>query len=535
MNIITFILSIILSLFSISVMSYVALATPIGPWIAPTLVFITLLCSRFIIRISSSNIAYAVSAGSVGGIMATACAFSFPTIYFLDPILFNEWMRSPLFFSGMLGGFSFLAGMFGFLVAEASEKTLLETQQLSFPIGHLIHKMIAAQNQIKKAYELMIGFCGALLFSFMQGGLFLHKALIPKVITIFYPCKFLIFSLPRVVVNMDIAPMIWAIGFVTGHVIAIPLAIGACANVFFVAPLQKIFFSYVTPMEFILAFCSGIVLYITVMSVIGMPQQIIAGVKKGMLNKSHKSTYLTSWFCTKSLTCVAVLTASLIAFLSYFKFPYYVQIYLIICSIITTYQIAAIAGRIGLALLGRFATFVMVPAMLMFNINYVQMVFIATFVEMSGGVAADLLFSRKLALLSDISRTTMRWYQLLGLIISSASIGIVFWFLINHFGLGSSELFAYRAQSRQLLIQAQQFDYIVVIIGAIFGLILQAAKLNPMLVLGGLLMPLDITLGLVAGGFIALTSSDKEEWYPLWSGVFAGNSLSMLLRAIFRI
>ncbi len=535
MNIITFILSIILSLFSISVMSYVALATPIGPWIAPTLVFIALLCSRFIVRISSPNIAYAVSAGSIGGIMATACAFSFPTIYFLDPALFNEWMRSPLFFSGMLGGFSFLAGMFGFFVAEASEKTLLETQRLSFPIGQLIHKMIAAQNQIKKAYELMMGFCGAALFSFLQGGLFLKKALIPKVIILLSASKFLIFSLPRVVINMDIAPMIWAIGFVTGHVIAIPLAVGACANIFFVAPVQKLFFSYVTPMEFTLAFCSGIVLYITAMSVIAMPQQIVAGIKKGMHNKSSKKTYLSSWFCAKRLTCIAIFSALLIAFLSYFKFPYYVQIYLIICSIITTYQIAAIAGRIGLALLGRFATFVMVPAMLMFNINYVHMVFIATFVEMSGGVAADLLFSRKLALLSDISRTTMRWYQLLGLVISSASIGIVFWFLINHFGLGSSELFAYRAQSRQLLIQAQQFDYMVVVVGALFGLVLQSAKLNPMLVLGGLLMPLDITLGLVAGGLLAMMSADKEEWYPLWSGVFAGNSLFMLLRAVFKI
>jgi hypothetical protein len=104
--------------------------------------------------------------------------------------------------------------------------------------------------------------------------------------------------------------------------------------------------------------------------------------------------------------------------------------------------------------------------------------------------------------------------------------------LINHFGLGSSELFAYRAQSRQLLIQAQHFDYMVLAIGALFGMVLQKIHLNPMLVLGGLLMPFDITFGLVAGGFLAMVASDKEEWYPFWSGVFASNSLCMLLRAI---
>src|SRR5438445_5194592 len=134
MNFIPLTISIALSLFSTTVMSYVALATPIGPWIAPTLVFIVLLVSKFIISISSRSMAYVVSAGSIGGIMATACAFSFPTIYFLDPALFNVWMSSPLFFSSMLGCFSFLAGAFGILVADVAEKTLIDTQNLSFPV-----------------------------------------------------------------------------------------------------------------------------------------------------------------------------------------------------------------------------------------------------------------------------------------------------------------------------------------------------------------------------------------------------------------
>ena len=552
MSIITIILSIILSFFSTSVMSYVALATPIGPWIAPTLVFIGLLLSKFFARMSTSGIAYAVSAGSIGGILATACAFSFPTIYFLDPVTFNTWMQSPLFFSGLLGCFSFLAGSFGLLVADYAEKTLIDTQNLSFPIGQLINKMIAAQNQIKKAYELMIGFCVSAFFLFLQGGIALSQAIVPKVITLVQPVQFLIFSLPRMVVNLDTAPMIWAIGFVTGHVIAIPLAAGAFANIFFLNPVQRSFFSYLSAMEFTLAFCSGIVLYITAMSVVTMPKQIIGGIKKWISSvrflrhaqdergkgffvpfvvslSNHTNTFLSP----QNIGVSCMLGVALIAFLSYFKFPWHVQVYLIVCSIITTYQIAAIAGRIGLALLGRFATFVMVPAMLMFNINYVHMVLIATFVEMSGGVAADVLFGRKLAQLSGISRATMRRYQLLGLLISSASIGIIFWLLINHFGLGSSELFAYRAQSRQLLIQAQQFNYTVVLIGALFGLLLQKLNLNPMLVLGGLLMPLDMTFGLVVGGLLAMVARDKEEWYPFWSGVFASNSIIMLLRAIF--
>src|SRR4030095_10886043 len=374
MRIIIIVVSIILSLFSTSVMSYVALATPIGPWIAPTLVFVALLFSKLFVRMSSSGIAYAVSAGSIGGIMATACAFSFPTIYFLDPVTFNAWMQSPLFFSGVLGSLSFLAGALGLLVAHYSEALLIDKQNLSFPIGQLIFKMIAAHNQIKKAYELIIGFCVTAFFLLLQGGVLLSQAIVPKVIILAQSLQIYIFSLPRIVINLDTAPMIWAIGFVTGHVIAIPLAVGACANLLLLNPLQRSFFSYLTAVEFTLAFCSGIVLYITAMSIVAMPKQIINGIKKGINGASYKNCMPVFMASSLSSGVVCLFVVALFVFLSYFQFPYHVQLYLIVCSIITTYQIAAIAGRIGLALLGRFATFVMVPAMLMFNISYVHMV-----------------------------------------------------------------------------------------------------------------------------------------------------------------
>jgi len=528
------IISIALSLFSTIVMSYVSLATPIGPWIAPTLVFIVLLLSKGIVRISQQSMAYIVAAGSIGGILATACAFSFPTIYFLDASLFNTWMSSPLFFCTMLGCFSFLTGLFGILIADIAEKFLIDKQQLSFPVGQLTHKMIAAQDQVHKAYELMAGFVIAAIFSFLQGGIFLTRIILPKMITLLQPMYFSIFSLPRIVINLDTAPMIWAIGFVTGHVIMLPLAVGVLTNIVLASPLQKLLFSHVSSIEFMLAFCSGIVLFITAMSIIALPRQIINGIKSGI--KKVKRDMIVHYVLQMSdLFFAFIITIGLMVFLSYFNFPWYVQLYLVICSIVTTYQIAAIAGRIGLALLGRFATFVMVPAMFLFNIDYVQIVLIATFVEMAGGVAADVLFGRKLAQLADISRVTMRYYQVLGLIVASLSIGIIFWLLINHFGLGSSELCAYRAQSRQLLIQTQHFDYIVLMVGALFGLGLSYTRCNPMLVLGGLLMPLDITLGLIIGGLLATLSSHKEEWYPFWSGIFASNSIFMLLRALLRV
>ena len=196
------------------------------------------------------------------------------------------------------------------------------------------------------------------------------------------------------------------------------------------------------------------------------------------------------------------------------------------------YQIIIIAGKIGLAPLGRFATFVMVPAMLLFGLNIIQTVFVATFVEICGGVAADVLFGRKVAYLMQLERKKVFIYQALGLLVSALMVGVVFFFLIKHFGLGSAQLFAYKSQSRALLIDVKQFDYWALLLGALFSLVLKYVRVNAMLVLGGLLMPINISLGLIFGGMLTLFTKEREEWEPFWSGVFAANSIWMLLQAI---
>lgn len=112
MNTLTIIVSFLLSVFSTAVMSYIAMATPIGPWIAPTLVLLALVLMRILGTRGSldTRIAYATTSGSVGGILATACGFSFPAIYFIDPALFAGWMARPVYFCTSLGLLSALAG-----------------------------------------------------------------------------------------------------------------------------------------------------------------------------------------------------------------------------------------------------------------------------------------------------------------------------------------------------------------------------------------------------------------------------------------
>lgn len=100
------------------------------------------------------------------------------------------------------------------------------------------------------------------------------------------------------------------------------------------------------------------------------------------------------------------------------------------------------------------------------------------------------------------------------------------------FGLGSEQLFAQRAQARALLINIRVFDLTVLIIGCLFGWLLKKIKMNPMLVLGGILMPINYSLSLILGGLLALCVKNREDWEPFWSGIFAANSIAELIKTL---
>ena len=527
------VVSILLSIFSTAVMCYISMATPIGPWIAPTLVLCALLLfNLFTRRVTSTALALATSAGSIGGIMATAVGFSYPAFYFLDPALFNAWMAQPIFFVSIVSALAFIGGGLGIWIADWCEDTLLVKEQLAFPIGQLVYKTIAAMsNQMRKAYELIVGFVGTMIFCMLQDGVMRIQSLIPKSVMMVNAMKVGFITIPTI--KLDLFPLYWAIGFVTGHVIALPLAVGAISRILFLDPLHKTaWFCHLTSMEFILAFCSGMILIGAITSFIGLPKQLWRGIKK-MKSDFTAGTMLTGNGLSRNMALeFGFFLVLFVCFFSYFEFSWLAQCYMLVSTIICAYQIAAIAGRIGMALVGRYATFVMVPGMLLFGFNAIQLVLISTLVEICGGVTTDVLFGRKLASLAGIDRSLMKRYQYFGLVVSSLIIGVVFWFLVSHFQLGSDQLFAQKAQGRQLLVAVRQFDPYVLLIGMLFGFILQKIKINPALVFGGLLMPINLVVGLVLGGLCTLCTSDKEAWFPFWSGVYAANSIWMLLQAI---
>ena len=526
----TLFVTFLLSIFSTGVMSYIAMATPIGPWIGPTLVLIGLLIFKlFQSKNISSNLALATAGGSIGGILATACAFSYPTIFFVNPSLFLSWMEKPFYFAGVLSFLALAAGYFGFLIAHMLEKNFIIEQEISFPIGQLIYKMIAAHNQVRKAWELVVGFFVTTVFSLLQGGLLGIKGLLPCIVTLINPIKLGIFSVPLIQIRFDMLPMLLAIGFIAGQIIAIPLAIGAFSKIFIIDPLNFVLFSTLTGSDFLLAFCSGMVVVGAFQSFLDLPK-LIRSLAHGLKNGTMGNRFFGDLKNSISFIEFFIVLSLVISFFTYFNFSILEQIYVIIFTFVCTYQLTLIAGKIGMAQLGRFATFVMVPALFIFGVDAVKAAIIATFVEITCGVAADVLFGKKMGYLAQIPSKQLKRFQLFGLLISVLTIGIIFWLLINYFGLGSEDLFTQRAQVRALLINVQSFNSYVLILGGIFGYLLKKLHANPMMVLGGLLMPLNYSLGLIVGGILTKFTQQREEWEPFWSGVFAANSLWELIK-----
>ena len=118
--------------------------------------------------------------------------------------------------------------------------------------------------------------------------------------------------------------------------------------------------------------------------------------------------------------------------------------------------------------------------------------------------------------------------QLLGVIITGLCIGGLFWLLCTHFSLGSLPLVAHRGRARALLLHSYNFHWMVLGLGALYGMVLKRVGVNPILAFGGLIMPNHITIGLALGAGVRALTAEPDKYVPFWSGVFAGDALWVL-------
>ena len=518
---------IVFSLFSSFVMSYIALATMIGPWMGPTLILLGLIITSTVRHFSSHDMLLPVIGGSLGGIIATCVSFSFPTYYFIDKDFFMEWASRPVPFIAVLAMLCMAAGFFALWIVSLVQKHLLEQQKLPFPVGKLVYDVSVSADSSSSKNQLITGVVGTTAYLMASIWLQAKTAWYTGSLYLLRSCRIGMVSIPSIKLDMSLFPMFVSIGFIAGHLMTIPLLIGALARITVVDTMHSVWFAHLADSDFMLPFCSGIVVIGAVLSIVETPKklwQFLTTAQHGSVTAFSLKNYASGLALLALVLCISVF--------SYFKFSFVSQIYALIFTAVCTYQMVVIAGKIGMTLLGRFATFIMVPGLFLFSFTGMQATVIATFVELCGGTASELLFGRKTAELAQLDEKQVTYAQVLGIIIGSCAVAVAFWFLITHFQLGSEQLFAQRAQGRALVIQAGTFDMTVLALGACFGLVLHLLKINSMLVLGGLLMSLSMIVPLVLGGLLSFCVSKKERFEPLCSGMYATNSIWMIIWAL---
>lgn len=539
-------LGVLFSLLSTAILAYISIATMIGPWIAPTIVLITSIlfrCFKSVNR-STQTIVMIQAIGAGGGIVATGIGFALPMLYFLDPVTFKQWLNSPWYFCSLISAVCLAAGGLGIWIGRSISQKLLVQDQLPFPVSQLTYNVVTSQAQTEQAKSLLAGLFSTGIFCVLRDGFMRFQGIIPKNITLFS-------GIYGHDIAIGMSPILFALGFTTGLAVTIPLFVGMISKYLVLLPLNYhanylpvSLFPVLTQEAFATAFCSGLVLSEVILGSLGYPKLFFNTIKRSLgFFKERKSDFSTKSLHKKisdlflKIFSRAEATIVLVAFFTFFwcfDFSLIEQIALLLFIILATYHISIIGGKIGQVQLGRFSTFIMIPMIVLFKPSFIQLTMICVFFHVCAATATDLLFDYKTGSFCDIDEEKMHRAQWIGLLATSLFIGIILWLLFTNLELGSADLFAQRGKSKALLIQTLSFNHYVIGFGFLYGLVLKKLKVSPTMTFGGIIMPNSITFCLILGGLLSLLPKDKDRYLPFASGVFASESLWILISILLK-
>lgn len=534
-------LSLILSILSQYIMAYISMTTSLGPWIEISTVLLSIILFRLFNfnkfdKYNNKSISLITACSGISGIIATAVGFSMPVLYFIDSKVFNLWFANPWMFCFYIGFLTLSAGSLGLMGTNLFYNSLILDERLKFAIGDIVYSMIYGNNILYNIILFLSGSISIFVFFILQTLKFF-----PKKMLIFKGYIFNILNFPPIELDFDLLPIFLCTGFIVGPIVS-SVFFGLIFKYLIIVPLYGIYPEIVKYLnldsvllvnfnEFLNTFVTGILLFSIIC---GLYKFIVLAFLKFDYYKPYKLNVRKNF---NLIEFVSILILNCV-FFSYFEFSLLSQVYIIIFTFLSIHQLLIIAGKISIAPLGRYATLIMIPGLLIFGFDSVQTTLVVAFAEIASGVACDSMFSRKLACNASIDQKEMVFFNWMGLLISSLSIGLVFWLLISTFGLGESScLNVARARSRAMLINLsmENFDLKVLFLGCFFGLGFNFLGINSALLLAGILMPTNAAIMLILGGFIACFFKNKERYYPLCSGAFTTNSLFIFFKTLFKI
>jgi hypothetical protein len=500
------------------------MATSIGPWISPGIILLSniLVLNTGWFKNQKNDFSLLNQVGaSLAGLAATAIGFCLPTLYFLDPTSFAELIKHPIQFCMYLGFLMFSAGSLGTLAIITFGKTILD-QAKDSPISNLFVKTHTQSIEQHPGPSIFVGAGSSSILCLLRDGLAFGKTVvIPSLKGASFFAK----------------PTMLAVGYTLGKNIIAPLVAGILLQKFFIYPIatSQNFFGLKLasrdPIALSTAFCCGILLF-----------ELVAPLFKLVAPKRLKSlAYTVTLYCANFTTNLnklwpTVLAISLSLFLlKKLQFSFSAGLFIIICSIIASIEISRFLVEYGMVPFGRFATFVMLPAITLFSIGSVQITTLCLFVTLTCAAGASLTMQRGVAQIAKLKTKSVDFQHWFSLAICSLTIGAIFWLLLSQLQPGSSELFAQRGKMRALLISAPELEKILVATGLAFGFLFQQLGFSVTMIFGGLAMPQELSFSLIIGALIRYLIPKTSSTENFWAGVFVGEAVLIILLLIFKL
>lgn len=528
------------------VLLYISISSGIGPFVAPVIVLASAALGRLFFWSSenySQRLALIQVAGANVGLLATAVGFTLPTYFFVDQVNFMSIItQRPVYAVSCISAFVLLWSVIGTFIGNLFSDHFLKDKTLKIPVADLIKTTIEASHEKKEFFKLAQGFgFGTFLCSIRE--LFLRAVSSGFIRASSLP----LIGVSGPAVAHTIAPTLWAVGFIAGPSMAFALFIGLASKHLFFQPVFSLMVSYRVGYElgfeqYLVAVGSGLVLADLVSGAFLNARELFGQFRnaKDLGNASvwfwqtleHVKSIIQGahyvWF---GLSCGAA-----VWFLRWFGItsPGLV-IFLIAALCVAVYQMTLVSGQIGLVQFGRYATFLMLPALFFFYVSPFQAIVISSIVCIVGAAAANLLFQYRLADDLNISRSTMYNIQLASNVLGAASIGVVFVLLCSHLSLGSPEFLGFRCYARALLIQSFSFDVLSVGIGVAWGIVLKLFGASPAMVLGGILMPRELVAAFALGAGLSVLTSNPRDHMATASGVFAAEAIWIFIQILLKM
>lgn len=500
-------LTMFFSTLSTGMMSYLAMSTQLGPWVAPVFVVVLMVLAMpfFDARWFSRHVIVAIAGGSVGGMIGICLGLSLPSFYFMHKHLFNYWIKNPVIFSIIIASFIIAAAAYAFLLTYILRDYFFVQTNPEFPMSKLIHDVVYVDKDKQSRRMMLAGLLTSAAWNIF--GIIGHWS----------------FSLYSASIHM--APLLTSVGFMTGLDTALPVLVGLITRVIVLRAVHIYIPSNLTDHAFLITFCSGMLFsWFFIYTISFWTKKSVHYWKdRSFLLKMSTKPWFVLWYLG---------TATIVFMLfSYWGMSILVMFSMFLILMWLARYMVDIVAKVGIIEIDTYVWFILLIAIYFIPATSVSIVALSLFAMICLGLVVDFMFSYKLADLSGIDYKLIVKHQLIAVLCCAATAGLWFLYLNHTFDLGSFQLLSDKAHELDSVIRFGKYDYRIFVAGFVYAIILKRFFNNVLTITGGVLMAPFVSTMLIVSGAFAHLIKNREKFYPVCFGIYAGHMLWIILSA----